>query len=350
MIEYAHSLCALDVERMQSLLNSMEMDRFESNLADYSYCYSWYRPTCRNLPKFLLEVALDTNMTELINSFLELKPDVNLLHSITGAPLYFAAFETEHRHLKAKLIYNANWDVKNQHGESVLFHLVELYLTAPESNVDYKRELVNDFVKLMNEHPLLITKRNGQNQTLVERIMFMNADDYKRSTVFLKQIGRFLVRLVEEKKFDVFQEMIYQSYGLILLNTPLFIDYSAPIGNEESRQVDNDDDDNDVNISTSTTSRQDNDDQDELPETITFEQFIVCNEQHDIKVFMRKFFDSNYLKVVDEFQQAIRFGDLTTIKKFLASEKNYFLLKIRDPFGRSCLHLAILFNHKSIVK
>jgi hypothetical protein len=334
-IEYAHAVYALDIARMEKLSQQIEDTLLPLNLADFSCCYSWYKPILRNLPKFLFELVLDARNDELIGLFLAKNCDVNLPNSKTGWPFYFYAFHAEFREHKGALLKNSNLTVKNQHGQTVLFHLVDLYLedfsSSPHHAEDEQQHegeecrqcsLVDDFNSLLRSSPLLITCRDGKDTTLIEYILLLSRQDsYRRAAVFLREISKFTLELVETKKLKVFQEMIYHSYGLVLLNTPVF------------------------------NFTHDTDDiQQSYFQTLTLEQYVMRNNVYEMKSYIRKFFDADFFKMIGDFFAKIKMGDVSAVKSVLALERNYFLIKFRDYSGRTCLHVAVLYGQKMVTK
>lgn len=135
--DYVHAVYAIDIKRSIGLL-SLIGDKFDPNMADFCYCFSWFKPVCRNIPKFLLEVALDTKQEDLIRNVLSTGCDVNMPNSKNGDPFYFYAFENEFQNVKNELLQNSNFNIKNQRGRNVLFHIVNLF-TKNEASNDFKK-------------------------------------------------------------------------------------------------------------------------------------------------------------------------------------------------------------------
>ncbi|CAF0745128.1 unnamed protein product [Brachionus calyciflorus] len=308
-IDLVHSIYSIDFKRVDYLANLLG-DKFDSNLADFSYCFTWFKPYCRNIPKFLLEIALETKHLDIIKLLLTAGSDVNLPNSKTGNPLYFHAFESDFKSLKNEFLSRANFNAKNQHGQNVLFYIVNLYLNENLTQED-RDDLLGDFRSILKTYSMLLTHRDQDESTLIEAILSTSPNNFKRLNVFMKEISNFLLRIFDEKNFRIFQDMFYQSYGLVLLNTPIYGDET---------------------------------------ETITFEEFINRNNFNEIKIYLKKIFDSDYLDNINNFVIAIKSGNLNGIKELLKNEKNYSLLRIRDYSGRSCLHLACLFSQSHIVK
>lgn len=305
-IEFVHFLYAIDTLRVEAILN--EPERFDPNLADFSYSFSWYRPLYRNVPKTLLEIAFDTKRIDLIQTMLTTaKCSVNQLNSKTGDPFYFSAFEPEYFSIKSDLLRTSNLRFKNYFGQHVLFHIVKLYQIEP-SDI-----LIADFCFILKSSPFLLATRDQNQMTLIEWIILN--EHFVKIEIFLKKISNLMIDLLADKCFRVFQDMIYHSYGIILLNTPIYVNESVS-----------------------------------FQQTITFEQFVTENNANEMRIYLKKFYDISFFRLVDMFYKAIKSGDLHRVREFMAAEKSHFLVKIKDTFGRTSLHLAVLFGQKAIVK
>ncbi|RMZ94000.1 ankyrin repeat [Brachionus plicatilis] len=255
IIDFVHSIYALDFKLMSNLAKLIK-DKFDPNIADFSYCFSWFKPFCRNIPKFLLEIGIETKQIEFVRFLLSNGSDVNLPNSKTGNPLYFCAFNPQFAEIKQEILSNANLNVKNHNGQSVLFYLVELFLSE---NVEDRNGLLQSFIEILHRYPMLLTHRDQDESTLIEEILSKNPTDFKKSKVFLKEISNFILMLLEKRNFKVFQDMFYQSYGLVLLSTPIYLSSS-----------------NDF-------------------ETISFEDYIETYNLKEIKIYLKKIIDSNFV-------------------------------------------------------
>ena len=305
-----HSIYAVDFKLMKSM-TSIINENFDSNIADFSYCFSWYKPFCRNIPKFVLEIAIESEQIDIVNFLITNGSDVNLPNSKSGKPIYFCAFSPQFVQIKNDILSRANFNAKNHNGQSVLFYLVDLYLNE---NTEHKNELLTSFVEILNRYPMLLTHRDANESTLIEEILSKNPKDFKKSLIFLKQISNFILGLLETRNFKVFKEMFYQSYGLVLLNTPIYLSNNHDFV------------------------------------FIPFEDFVETHNKQDIKIYLRKLLDNNFVINLNNFITAICNGDLNFIKNLFKIEKNISLLRIRDYSGRSCLHLACLYGQSHIVK
>lgn len=312
--DLVHAMYSCDRARIESILSGEFVESAATENA--SYAFSWYTPVYRNLSVSLLEIAFDTRDLALVETVLTRDGccDVNALSSRTGDPFYFRAFETEYAPLKSHLLRTSNLRVKNYHGQSVLFHLVKLY--ERESTPS----LVEDFYQIVKHSPALLTARDQNQLTLVEWIIM--SEEFTRVEVFLRKISSAMIEFVNERNFRVFQDMINHSYGLILLNTPIYTS-SSPSSTKNAP---------------------------EFARTVTFEYFILEQNMTEMRSYLKRFYDMDFFRLVNKFEAAIKSGDMNTIRELLTGEKFQFLGKLKDPFGRTCLHLAILYNQKSLVK
>ena len=331
--EFIHAIYAIDVNRMrrtyeQHLTTNPD---FNPNMADISYCFTWFKPSYRNLPKFLLEIALETSNDAIIEFLLSIDCDVNCLNSQTGNPLYFLAFEKKYSSFKTNLLKNANFFVKNYRAQSVLFHIIELYVSLyEENNVEAKKDaqvLVDDFRAIITNAPLLITHRDQENNTYTEMIITLAPNNYKKALVFLRETSDLILKILNEKNYEIFQRMIYQSYGLILMNSFIFLND----GNNSSNK----------NETTQTTQHL------SLSNAIKLKKYILDNDLKEL-LARSETFENNYSHKIHAFNAIIKIGDLEAVKKCLNTEGNSFLITSRDYSGRSCLHLAVLFGQPNI--
>lgn len=331
--DLVHSVLAMDRARIEILLTdrrSTSMTVESSQVVDVSYVFSWYKPTYRNLPVSLLELAFDTRRIDLIEIVLSLGScDVNQLSSTSGDPFYFSAFDASFASIKSQLLRTSNLTVKNYHGQSVLFHIVKLYEhTSADS-------LLDDFCKILRHSPGLLAVREDQRQlTLIEWLIM--SEHFACVEVFMRKISEIIVELLktdEEASFKVFQDMINHGYGLILLNTPIY-----PLSMTKTQNISTD---NQVINNTSGFAK-----------TVTLEQYVFDNGLQAIQTYLKRFYDADFFRLVKSFEQAIRVGELNPIRDLLVAnnDKFGFLSNVKDTFGRTCLHMAVLYNQKSVVK
>ena len=317
--EFIHALLAIDISRMKKIYEQLKND-FNPNMADFSYCFTWFKPTYRNLPKFILEIGLETESDAIIEFLLSVGCNVNLLNSINGNPLYYLAFEKRFTAFKNIILKSANFLVKNYRGQSILFHLINLHVNKAKGNNsdsnDESQELIDDFKNLIIKNPILVTHRDQDNRTYIEMIITMEPEMYQKALVFLKVTCDLILKIVNDKNFEIIQLMIYQSYGLVLMNSPIF-----------------------HNLNSSNLSIQN---------SVTLKQYILDNDMKEL-IGRSDTFQNNFLYKIYEFNSVIKFGELDSVKKYLNADGNAFLLKSRDYSGRSCLHLAVLSGQTNVV-
>jgi hypothetical protein len=87
-----------------------------------------------------------------------------------------------------------------------------------------------------------------------------------------------------------------------------------------------------------------------IKNALTFEKYIIDNDLKEIKNYLRKSFENDFLYRIYAFIAAIKIGDFNSIKKYLTNQEDLFLLTMRDFSGRSCLHLAVLYGQTTIAK
>jgi hypothetical protein len=315
---FIHSIHAVDPARMLMILDNGLRSKLNVNIADYSYVYTWYRPINRNLPKYLLECALDTKSCDVIEILLDLNCDVNLPHSSNCDPFFFYAFNENFSKIKEKFLKNANFESRNQKGHNILFHLVFTYLKSVDSPADV---LISDFKMILNKYPYLVYQRDQDGCTLVETIKCMSPNQYKNGIRFIRIINRFIFKSIfQEKNVDLFLEYIYNGYGLILTNTKF----------DEQEGCDG-------------TVEETGD--------ITVEKYIEENDVKEFKKHFKVYFNSNFVNILSNFYKFIKTGDLYRLKQtILADSLSENLVLFNDYGGRSCLHIAVLYSHIGIVK
>ena len=294
---------------MNTILNNGLRDKFNVNIADYSYTYTWYRLTNRNLPTFLLEYALNTKSIEIIELILDLNFDVNLPNT-GGDPFFFYGFQNEFLSIKEKFLQKANYEMKNWKGQNVLFHILFSYLKNINTQTTvYAEILINDFKNILSHNICLIVARDQDGCTLVETIMSLKPDQYANCALFLELINEFIMnKLFEEENLNLFMEFIYNGYSLIMLNTNFCMEDNA--------------------------------------EQIDVFDLIKKNCDENFKNCFELFLDSNFAIILNNFYKLLKAGDLGKLKSVI----NDNLLLFNDYCGRSCLHIAVLYNHFGVVK
>ena len=317
MIDLAHAIFSNDTDLFKQLSTRIGAD-FNPNMADFSYCFSWYRSVGRNLPRFILEIALDTKNAQIVNWLLDAGCDVNLYHTKSGNPFYYSAFEEEFQCIKDKLMSAADLAIKNQRGQNVLFYIVFLYANS-QKNSEYDKQLISDFNRLLTSDAMLLVQRDQDEVALIESIICMPPALFKRAVVFLKELSDHLLRIVHDDNPQIVRNMVLRSYALTLIKSPVF-----PQNTFKPSAF-------------------------KLAGNLTFEEYI---EQKNLKQIKRCImnFEDHYINMLCQFRQAIKIGDLTSISSLMEGDKKKWLVYSRDYSGRSCLHLAVLYGQASVVK
>ena len=316
---FIHSMLALDIDRMNMILDNGLRSKLNPNIADNSYVFTWYRPINRNIPKFLFESALNTKAIEIIEILLKLNCDVNLPNSVNGDPFYFYAFNNEYSMIKQKLLVNANFEVKNTKGRSVLFHILLNYLRNA-NNSEILVNLIKDFKEILLKHVCLVYQRDHEGCTLVETIISLPSEQYKQGLIFLKLINNFIFEeIFENKNFNQFLEFIYNGYSLILVNSK----FDSNKGDKDNEKLIN----------------------------INLFEYIKENCDDEFNKYTKFYLDANFFKILNNFNKFIKTGDLDSLKRLILTDNlKQSLIFFKDYGGRSCLHIAVLYNNIAIVK
>lgn len=115
--------------------------------------------------------------------------------------------------------------------------------------------------------------------------------------------------------------MIFDGYGLVLMNTPLFI--SNP------------------------------DDSTSIGSKISLKDYLSSHHMVNSKTlnnFFNNLIDFYVNSLVIDFFKAIKMGDIINLKAIIDLDKKNILTRFKDFSGRSCLHLSILFNRPAVFK
>ena len=314
---FIHAFQAIDIDRMLKLLENGLRAKFNPNMADYSYVLTWYRPINRNLPKYLFESALNTKSIEVIELLLNLNCDVNLPNSTNGDPFYFCVFSTEFSSIKNMCLKSANYEVKNIKGQTILFHILFKYLQYAD-NTEMCEVLVKDFETIMSKHICLIYQRDQEGSTLVECIISLAPEYYNHGLKFLDIINTFIFKTIfEDKNANLFLQFIYNGYSLILLNTV----FEMKI--EESEEIFH----------------------------LDVIEYIKENCDEELNKYSKIYLNSNFFNMLNNFYKLIKAGDLDKLKRMILTDnlcKNFVFFI--DFAGRSCLHIAVLYDNFAIAK
>ena len=114
--------------------------------------------------------------------------------------------------------------------------------------------------------------------------------------------------------------MIFDGYGLVLMNTPLFI--SNPDDSNSNGKI-------------------------LLKEYISSHHMVNGKTLNN---FFDTFIDFYVNSLVIDFFKAIKMGDILNLKAIIDLDKKNILTKFKDFSGRSCLHLSILYNRPAVFK
>ena len=315
--DLVHAVFAMDIRQILKIKLEMHQNTFDTNIADYCYCFSWFKPVCRNLPRFLFEVALDTKQESIIKIVINWGADVNLLHSKSGNPFFFYAFELGFSTLKNDILRSANFFIKNYRGQNILFHLVQTY--ASQTNLTEFKYLLNDFHSLLTKHPMLIAQRDQEDVTLVETILTMPPVMYLKAVDFLIEISFFILDIINAENMNLLQEFFLSSYGLVFLNSPVYIEKTSGDFGPEYH-------------------------------VMNLERYLnEINNKSSISP-LKSLIGNEFVNLVADFLKSIKAGDLEKMKAVMSYDKRKCLTKVKDFSSRTCLHIAVLYSQATIAK
>ncbi len=293
-IEFLHSILACDWERVR-LIHEYEGKFIQLNLSDSIHTLTWIRASNRTYSKSLLEFCLETNSLELFeilfnSSILKSKIDVNILCT-DGLPFYFHMFKKCFSIINRKEIFsNANFHIKSSKGETFLFHLIHLY------DQNENQEYFETFSDLITTQPLLLTLRNEQGRTIIDEIELTPSLTYNKLRVFSDKIKDILLN---QLKTNVNTErFILNGFGYHLL---LYLD--------------------DENIPMTKALN-------DLINSLKFRQ--------DLPALM------------SGLAEAIVKDDLEKMQHIFKIKSNICFAK--DWAGRTCAHLAVLYQRRQILR
>ena len=273
-----------------SLIYEHEKEFLKINSFDSIHKSTWFR-TCS---KSLLEYCLNSHSSkpfEILFNSSSTKIDVNILCT-DGLPFFFHCFnENISNDIRKMIFLNSNMYAKSIKGETFLFYLISLY--CENENKQY----LNIFTNILSNHPVLITQRNQQEQTIVDFIEFTTSDIiYKKLKPFYDTIMNILIKQL--KYNSVMEQLILNCFGYYLL-----IFYKN--------------------------------------KTLKMTKYAYT--------LLRSFKLYKGLPVlISEFLQSIINDDIVKFKKILKIKSNIFYAK--DSFGRTCAHLAVLYQRHDILK
>jgi hypothetical protein len=251
-------------------------------------------------------------------------PNVNLLHTKNGNPLFFMAYDRELKRLKNQILKNAKFTTKNYKGETVLFHILNLYLETNDKKeeLEYQQFLLEEFNEILYKEPILIAERDLDDCSLIETILLMNREQGRKATEFLFLISKLLQSLLEQEFLEAFQNIIFKSFGLVLLNIEIFLDLNTT---PKDRILD-------------------------LHRRVPFLTYLEGSRYEKVKKCISSFIRYDFLNMVNSFFRAVRIGDLNTIMQIIELDKKKCITKMRDYSGRNCLHISVLYSRLQITR
>jgi hypothetical protein len=287
--EFFHSILAYDWERA-SLIYQHEKEFLKINSFDSIYRSTWFR-TCS---KSLLEYCLDDHSSRSFEILLN-PPITNINVNILctdGLPFFFHCFnENISTDMRKLILLNSNMYIKSIKGETFLFYLIYLY--SENENQEY----LNIFNNILSNHPLLITQRNQQEQTIVEFIEFTSSElIYKKLKPFYDSIVDMLI--IQLKRNSVMEQLIFNHFGYYLLKF-----YKN--------------------------------------KTLKMTKY-AFSLLHSLKVH------KGVPILMADFVQAIINDDIGKLRSIFKMKSNIYYTK--DSFGRTCTHLAVLHQKYVVLK
>ncbi|CAF3031858.1 unnamed protein product [Rotaria sp. Silwood2] len=288
--EFLHSILACDWNRA-SIIYKCENKFLKLNSFD-----SIHRLTCiRTCSKSLLEYCLDTYSSKpfeiLFTNSSIINIDVNILCT-DGLPFFFHCFnDFISNDIRKIILLNSNMYTKSSKGETFLFYLIYLY-TKNENN-----EYLNLFINILYHHPLLLTQRNQQEQTIIEYIEFTTSLlIYNKLRPFYNAIMDILI--IQLKKNFIIKQFILSSFGHYLL---IFF-------------------------------------QNKNLQMTKYVYNLLCSLKSDTGLPV----------LITDLIQAIANDDFMKLKNILETKPS--ILYAKDSFGRTCAHLAVLHQRYIILK
>ena len=220
-----------------------------------------------------------------------IKVDVNVLCT-DGLPFFFHCFDRSiSNDIRNIILSNANMYIKSTKGETFLFYLIHLY-TELES-----REYLNVFTSILYHHPLLITHRNEQEQTIVEYIEFAQSKlIYHRLRPFYDAIMNVLI--LQLQKGSIIEQFILNNFGYHLL--------------------------------------------------IFYQNKNLQMTTHNYNLLYSLKLNNGLPVLVSHLVKAVIDDNMSKFKNILKIKPNSVYAK--DSFGRTCAHLAVIYQRYVILK
>jgi len=181
--------------------------------------------------------------------------------------------------------------IKSSKGETFLFYLIYLYIE------NENKEYLNVFKNIVYNHPLLLSQRNEQEQTIIEYIeLTTSIVIYNKLRPFYDAIMDIL--LIQLQRNSIIERFILNNFGYYLLI--FFKNKSLPMTK------------------------------------------YVYNLLHSLKL-------NRGLHIsISNMIQAIIDDDFVRLKKVFKMKSNIYYAK--DSFGRTCAHLAVLYQRYFLLK
>jgi hypothetical protein len=180
---------------------------------------------------------------------------------------------------------------KSSKGETFLFYLIYLYIE--NENQDY----LNIFKNILNNYPLLLTQRNGQEQTIIEYIEFTTSlEIYNKLIPFYDAIVNMLKEQLEKTK--IIERYILNNFGYYLL--------------------------------------------------IFFRNQKLSMTKDNFNLLYSLKSNQGLSILISSMRQSIIDDDFINLKKNFKKKSKIYHAK--DSFGRTCAHLAVLYQRHIILK
>ena len=158
---------------------------------------------------------------------------------------------------------------------------------------------------------------------MIEKILTMNSQSKQKSIEFLVLISKFLQKMTDANNVMLFQNMIIKSYGIVLVNIPIYIDLDKDEEEEASSG------------------------------SLPFKEYLETsdnNNNNEISACIKHLVRYDFMNMINNFFRAIKIGDLNALMMIIEFDKRKCILKTSDYSGRSCLHVAVLYSRNSITK
>jgi hypothetical protein len=181
--------------------------------------------------------------------------------------------------------------MKTSKGETILFYLLHLY--SENENSEY----LKIFTDILHVHPLLLSQRNQNEQTIVELIEFSTSMiDYTKFRPFYDAIVNMLKKQL--KRNSIIEQFILNQFGYYLL--------------------------------------------------FFFKNKTLKMTKHVYKLIRSLKLNQGLPMLIPSMFQAVIENNLIKLKDILKIKSNIYQAK--DSFGRTSAHLAVLYQRYDILK